>query len=119
METGDNGWNDGVRAFNAGAFYEAHERWEAGWLRLEGPPREALKGLIQIAAAHHKLKEGNRDGALRIFARAIALLEAFGEALPVDHRPVLASAGAWRDYAAGETRTAPPPPRLPSEERDG
>lgn len=46
----------GALLFDAGAFFEAHEAWEEMW-RVESDVtrRRCLQGLIQIAAAFHKL----------------------------------------------------------------
>ncbi len=61
------------------AFFEAHEAWEDQW-RIEGDEKERLflQGLIQVAAALHKLlvMGGPEDAASRLFARALAKLDA-------------------------------------------
>jgi predicted metal-dependent hydrolase len=41
----------GADLFNAGCYWEAHEVWEPLWLAATGAEREALRGLIQAAAA--------------------------------------------------------------------
>ncbi len=46
----------GADLFDAGAFFEAHEVWEEAWNAAEDPEeRLFFQGLIQIAAAFHKL----------------------------------------------------------------
>ncbi len=68
----------GARLFDSGAFFEAHEAWEEQW-RIETDPvqRQFLQGLIQVAAALHKLLVmGAREPALRVFGRALAKLDA-------------------------------------------
>jgi len=62
----------GVLAYQRGEFYEAHERWEELWRgEPDGPYRTFLQGLIQVAAAMHKLlvMKGS-TGALRLLERA-------------------------------------------------
>jgi predicted metal-dependent hydrolase len=78
----DNSRNDafarGARLFNSGAFFEAHEAWEAAW-RIETDPtqRRFLQGLIQVAAGFHKLLAiGSLDSASRLLAKGMAKLEA-------------------------------------------
>lgn len=44
----------GARLFNRGQWWEAHEAWEAEWLRAEGQERRFIQGLILLAAALHK-----------------------------------------------------------------
>jgi predicted metal-dependent hydrolase len=73
----------GVEAYQAGRYFEAHERWEEPWLVEQDLPRKRLlQGLIQIAAAMHKLqREGGAQAASRLLARAQArLVEAVGRA---------------------------------------
>jgi predicted metal-dependent hydrolase len=68
----------GAFLFDSGAFFEAHEIWEDRW-RVEPDPtlRLCLQGLIQVAAAFHKLLVvGAEDSALRLLARGLAKLDA-------------------------------------------
>jgi hypothetical protein len=54
----------GIRLFNAGYYWEAHEVWEDLW-HIEGrhgPTAETLKGLIKLAAAGVKAREGRENG---------------------------------------------------------
>jgi predicted metal-dependent hydrolase len=85
----------GARAFDAGAFWEAHEAWEERWREDQDPTaRRALQGLIQIAAALHKLVAMNSpDSASRLFAKGLAKLDA----LPADFEIDLA---AFREATA-------------------
>ncbi len=61
----DPDFREGVRHFNEGRFFEAHEAWELLWRRAEGasPEREIVQGLIQLAAACHHLTRNNPSGA--------------------------------------------------------
>jgi len=53
--------------FDAGAFFEAHEVWEEAWLVEEGTTRLLLQGLIQVAAAFHKISRADPpSGAARL-----------------------------------------------------
>ncbi len=72
----------GAREFDAGAFWTAHEVWEEHWRgSTDATARLALQGLIQIAAALHKLVVTNSpDSAARLFAKGLAKLDA----LPAD-----------------------------------
>jgi protein N-terminal glutamine amidohydrolase len=59
------------------AYFAAHEAWEERW-RAAGDPdeRRVLQGLIQVAAAHHKLRaQGKPESAARLLARGLAKLE--------------------------------------------
>ena len=68
----------GARLFEAGRFFEAHEAWEAHWLFEEDAARRLLlQGLIQIAAAFHKLIDKQApEPAASLFAKGFAKLDA-------------------------------------------
>ena len=75
-------WHDtqkylyGVDLFNHGYYWEAHEAWESLWHAAgrRGATAEFLKGLIKLAAAGVKAREGNSRGVERHARRAIELL---------------------------------------------
>jgi uncharacterized protein len=62
----------GRRLFNAGYYWEAHEAWEGVWIAAgrTGLVADYVKGLIKLAAAGVKLREGSTVGAQRHLARA-------------------------------------------------
>jgi predicted metal-dependent hydrolase len=62
----------GRAAFNRGAFFEAHERWEEAWLQLAGDERLFVQGLIQIAAGLHHLQQGRPRPAARLLEKGRA-----------------------------------------------
>ncbi len=67
----------GVDLFNRSYFWEAHEAWETLWQGCpEGPIRQALQGLIQLAAANLKEHLGVPSGALKLSRTACERLEA-------------------------------------------
>ena len=67
-----------LRLFNAGYYWEAHEAWEALWMAAgrKGADATALKGLIKLAAAGVKAREGNAAGVERHARRAAELFRA-------------------------------------------
>lgn len=67
----------GARLFDERRFWEAHEAWEAEWRACaDAAERRVLQGLIQVAAAMHKLVVlGEEDAATRLLAKGIAKLE--------------------------------------------
>lgn len=69
-------FREGVAAYERGAYYEAHERWEELWrIEPDGPRKRFLQGLIQVAAALHKLLSMKSvPGATRLFQKARAHL---------------------------------------------
>lgn len=75
----DSAFVRGARRFDDGAFFDAHEAWEGRWrVATDEVERRFLQGLIQVAAALHKLlvMGGPAAAASRLFARALAKLDA-------------------------------------------
>ncbi len=71
----------GRALFNDRRFFQAHEAWEAAWLREEGELRLLLQGLIQIAAALHKTARGDHpSGCVRLLEWGLAKIERRGDA---------------------------------------
>lgn len=66
-----------IDLFNHGFYWEAHEVWERLWIAAgrRGVAADFLKGLIKLAAAGVKVREGNRAGAGRHLARAVQLFQ--------------------------------------------
>jgi predicted metal-dependent hydrolase len=61
---------EGVRLFNQGAFWHAHEQWEQCWLAVQEPDTTFYQGLIQAAAALVHWQRGNLRGLQRNWAKA-------------------------------------------------
>ena len=53
----------GIRAFNAGGYFDAHEIWEEIWLRSSGEAKLFYQTLIQAAVGLHHYGRGNMRGA--------------------------------------------------------
>ena len=53
---------EGIRLFNAGEFWHAHEQWEACWLIAREPEITFYQGIIQAAAALVHWQRGNLRG---------------------------------------------------------
>src|SRR5262245_55407728 len=56
---------EGIRLFNAGEFWHAHEQWELCWRAAVEPEATFYKGIIQAAAALVHWQRGNRRGLRR------------------------------------------------------
>ena len=70
-----------VDLFNHAYYWEAHEAWESLWHAAghRGTIADFLKGLIKIAAAGVKFREGNSVGVERHSARAQELLQSVSQ----------------------------------------
>lgn len=67
----------GIELFEHGYYWEAHEAWEGLWIAAgrEGPVAELLRGLILLAAAGVKVRQGRGTGAATLGARARGCFE--------------------------------------------
>ena len=65
----------GIDLFNHGYYWEAHEEWEAVWNahQRRGPVADFVKGLIILACAGVKAREGRPEGVRRLSQRAAEL----------------------------------------------
>ncbi|HJZ46934.1 MAG TPA: DUF309 domain-containing protein [Roseiflexaceae bacterium] len=61
---------EGIRLFNAGEFWHAHEQWEACWLKAREPERTFYQGIIQVAAALVHWQRANVRGLRRNWEKA-------------------------------------------------
>src|SRR5262245_34205362 len=64
-----------IDLFNHGFYWEAHEAWEALWHAAgrKGATADFLKGLIKLAAAGVKMREGRSAGVRQHAERAAEL----------------------------------------------
>ena len=69
----------GLRLYEAGDFFRAHEEWESVWLLSQEPEKTFLQGLIQVTAAFHHLRRNNSLGAIRLLEAALRRLEPYPE----------------------------------------
>ena len=67
----------GIREFNEGKFFEAHDSFEEIWQGYREPDREFLQGLIHAAVALYHLEHRNFKGARSQFSKACSRLTAY------------------------------------------
>ncbi len=67
---------DAAVLFNAGLFFEVHERLEEPWRAATGRTKTLLQGLLQIAVAFHHHAAGNERSAARLLAAGRTKIEA-------------------------------------------
>lgn len=68
---------EGLRLYEAGEFFTAHEAWESVWLRSAEPGKTFLQGLIQVTAAFHHLRNNNPLGATLLLQAALRRLDLY------------------------------------------
>jgi predicted metal-dependent hydrolase len=68
---------EGMRRYEAGEFFTAHEAWESVWLASPEPEKTFLQGLIQVTAAFHHLQRDNRLGTVLLLQAALRRLDLY------------------------------------------
>lgn len=68
---------EGLCCYRNREFFEAHEHWEAVWLRSVEPEKTFLQALIQTTAAFHHLQRGNLVGTASLLRSALRRLQAY------------------------------------------
>ena len=106
------GFRHGIKLFNAGDFFEAHEVLEDVWRAAPLPEKRFLQGLIQIAVAFVHYQRGNLVGAKSLSARGSRNLSQYGEEFHMlQIGQLLTRVAQWRT-ALQEQRALPPFPRI-------
>lgn len=102
----------GVALYNAGFFWEAHEVWEAVWMRAAGNSRERLllQGLIQLSNGCLKVVMDRRPAARRLLDIAHdKLTEAShggAETMGVELEPLASAIRAFAELVDDESRVS-------------
>src|SRR6476620_7685806 len=81
---------DGIKFFNDGRYFEAHEAWEDLWRSSRGPLRFFYQGLVQAAVGLHHYSRGNRNGAKAQLRKSLEKLEQYpGTFAGVDNKKMI------------------------------
>jgi rubrerythrin len=65
---------EGLKLFNEGEFFEAHEELETAWRDEAGEIRNLYKGILQVAVAYLHITRGNFEGAVKVYGRSLKWL---------------------------------------------
>ncbi|HNB52485.1 MAG TPA: DUF309 domain-containing protein [Anaerolineales bacterium] len=60
---------EGIRLFNAGEYFEAHEVLEHAWNEDASAAKELYRAILQVAVAYLQIERGNYRGAVKMFLR--------------------------------------------------
>lgn len=100
-------YSEGIRLFNQGEYWHAHEQWETCWLASAEPESTFYKGIIQAAAALVHWQRGNRRGLRRNWEKSRPKLVALPPTMRgLDLRALIADMD--RFVVAGDSPGAPP-----------
>lgn len=61
---------EGLRLFNEGKYFEAHEALEIAWLEEPGKVRELYRGILQIAVVYLHAMRRNYNGVIKVYGRS-------------------------------------------------
>jgi uncharacterized protein len=61
---------DGVKLFNEGRFFEAHEALEDAWREEKASIRDLYRGILQIAVVYLHITRNNYAGAVKVYDRS-------------------------------------------------
>lgn len=67
----------GLRLFNEGKYFEAHEALETAWLEEKGKIRDLYRGILQVGVAYLHITRGNYNGAIKVHGRSNKWLKDF------------------------------------------
>lgn len=68
---------EGVKLFNSGQFFEAHDVWEEVWMTDRSPSRRFFQGLIHLAGGFHHYVNGNYRGSANLLASGLRYLRPY------------------------------------------
>jgi predicted metal-dependent hydrolase len=68
---------EGLRRYNAGEYFAAHESWELVWLAAPMSDKPFLQGLIQVTAAFEHQRRNNPLGTMRLLQNALRRLDPY------------------------------------------
>lgn len=70
---------EGIKFFNQGAYFEAHEELETAWREEPGAIRDLYRGILLAGVTLLHMQRGNFEGALKVSQRCLKWLAVFGE----------------------------------------
>lgn len=59
----------GLKMFNQGHYFQAHEHLEEAWRSDPTSGRELYRAILQVAVAYYQIERGNFTGAIKMFSR--------------------------------------------------
>src|SRR5512132_572043 len=69
----------GLRLFNAGEYFEAHEALEGAWNAEAGKVRDLYRGILQIAVVYLDIPRATYEGAVNVYARSQRWLQGWSD----------------------------------------
>ena len=73
----DSRFQIGMNLFNSCKWYKSHDVLEEIWHETNGPERQVLQGILQVAVAQVHLENGNTNGATILYGEALGRLKGY------------------------------------------
>lgn len=70
---------EGIRLFNRGCYFEAHEELEIAWRDEAGKIRQLYQGILEAGVTYLHLRRLNLEGALKVHSRSMRWLQDWPE----------------------------------------
>ncbi len=70
---------EGLRLFNAGEYFEAHEELESAWREETGEVRRLYQGILEAAVTYLHVLRGNYNGVIKVGGRGLRWLRLWPE----------------------------------------
>jgi predicted metal-dependent hydrolase len=107
-------FDDGIKLFNDGEYFEAHEVWEELWRATDQPIRGFYQGLIHAAVGLHHLRRRNQAGARQQLSKSIRKLGSYPpDCCGIDNAGLTTQLGAVLRTMTQETIRIVRTPALP------
>ncbi len=108
-------FHEGLRLFNAGEWFEAHEVWEDIWHMASGQKKRFYQGLIQYAVTIEHIRRGNPRGVKCVYETCLTKFRG----LPTVYMGVQRTPAAECVKAAGPAGVGDGPTRVRPCDRPG
>ena len=111
----DDRLREGIKLFNNGRFFEAHEIWEAFYQDAENKDKPFLEGLVQLSTACRLIEDfGEIKGPVKLIYQALIRFENYQPTyLDVKVADLAATMEAWaKDLEASGVRGHKPVPSI-------
>ena len=73
----DSRFEIGMMLFNSSQWYKSHDVFEEIWHETDGPERQLLQAILQVAVAELHLENSNINGATILYGEALGRLKRF------------------------------------------
>ena len=74
---------EGIKLFNDGAYFEAHDFFEDLWMEAVEEERDFYQGMVQVSVGSYHLICGNYTGALSQYQKGVEKLKKYKNSIKI------------------------------------